>query len=446
MYNLLKGCSVDYDVTFKIVEVFQEDGKKIREVELQSIPAHKVVVAAASPVFRAMFFGALKEKDTVSIIDCGVEAFNVMLEFIYTDKVNLTEGSIIEVLYLAKKYDLEGLYDYCVKFITKNLSRQNVVDFYHGLVQLAETELVDKCLSFMDFNGHHIINNNSIAGLLSEELIKMILQRDTFSAREVDIFDAIKWWVEQQTSDRDQVRTKVREFLPFIRFPVMTLKEVVEIVLPKDILTPDEVCQLLKHFKKESKKEKQFKDKEDIKPISMFNATPRMVGIQFSLPIPDTVGDYSFSDDSPRLDHVHVSGFRHIKFSLYNRVFLRGIELANVPSRLCTPDYKTSLRVTDLDLNEVIARTDFIFKREPFQAPRPGKYELLMTNTIELCPKIKYEILLTVDGPISKPEKKDLRKSVKVDGQKDLDIYFLSEKLGNVFVEECKITAVLFTY
>jgi hypothetical protein len=79
MYNLLKGCSVDYDVTFKIVEVFQEDGKKIREVELQSIPAHKVVVAAASPVFRAMFFGALKEKDTVRIIEQRCQHYEVVM-------------------------------------------------------------------------------------------------------------------------------------------------------------------------------------------------------------------------------------------------------------------------------------------------------------------------------------------------------------------------------
>lgn len=53
----------------------------------EEVPAHKAILATASPVFGAMFYGALKEHDVVSIADSTANAFKEFLQFIYRPKV-----------------------------------------------------------------------------------------------------------------------------------------------------------------------------------------------------------------------------------------------------------------------------------------------------------------------------------------------------------------------
>ncbi|KAI4970135.1 hypothetical protein ZWY2020_001049 [Hordeum vulgare] len=55
----------------------------------QSFAAHKLILAARSPVFMAEFFGNMKEKSSqsVEIEDMEGEVFKALLQFIYTDAV-----------------------------------------------------------------------------------------------------------------------------------------------------------------------------------------------------------------------------------------------------------------------------------------------------------------------------------------------------------------------
>lgn len=67
------------DVSF----VFTQNGKP------ETLPAHKLVLGAGSPVFKAMFFGLLKEKDVVEIVDAQIDEFREFLQFFYLPKVTL---------------------------------------------------------------------------------------------------------------------------------------------------------------------------------------------------------------------------------------------------------------------------------------------------------------------------------------------------------------------
>uniref|UniRef100_A0A183CP26 BTB domain-containing protein n=1 Tax=Globodera pallida TaxID=36090 RepID=A0A183CP26_GLOPA len=101
------------------------------DVHFLILPAHKLILTAASDVFEAMFrFDAqnaktaaagtapLEEIKPVEVPDVEVEAFKAMLSFIYADDVSGLNGdNAISVLYAAKKYDLAKLVDSCVNFL-----------------------------------------------------------------------------------------------------------------------------------------------------------------------------------------------------------------------------------------------------------------------------------------------------------------------------------------
>ncbi|XP_055305910.1 BTB/POZ domain-containing protein 6-B-like [Sitodiplosis mosellana] len=73
---------------------------------IESVPAHKIILSISSPVFETMFYGSLKEKAKIPIVDATAEAFKEFLQLFYLTRVRLTGENIIEVSNLCKKYEV----------------------------------------------------------------------------------------------------------------------------------------------------------------------------------------------------------------------------------------------------------------------------------------------------------------------------------------------------
>lgn len=91
------------------------------------LEAHRLVLAMASPVFGAMFFGNMAEtSESITVKDVQPDAFEKMLEYVYTDQINLTSFDLAcEICYCAKKYILPYLVEKCTKYIWSDLSPKN---------------------------------------------------------------------------------------------------------------------------------------------------------------------------------------------------------------------------------------------------------------------------------------------------------------------------------
>ncbi|XBI12879.1 hypothetical protein VPH35_139686 [Triticum aestivum] len=124
----------------------------------ESFAAHRYILAARSPVFKARFFGDMKDKCSarVEIKDMEAAAFSAMLHFIYTDTVPDLDRPLEEVttmaqhlLVAADMYGLERL-----KLICEiKLSGGITVDAAATTLALAEQhsclKLKAKCLEFI---------------------------------------------------------------------------------------------------------------------------------------------------------------------------------------------------------------------------------------------------------------------------------------------------------
>ena len=99
----------------------------------QEFRAHKAILAARSPVFRAMFQHDMEESRThrVEIRDLEPQVFETMMGFIYTGKAPALHSMADAVLAAADKYCLQRLKAMCEDALCRDLSVENAA---HTLV------------------------------------------------------------------------------------------------------------------------------------------------------------------------------------------------------------------------------------------------------------------------------------------------------------------------
>lgn len=97
----------------------------------REINAHKVVLSAASPYFRAMFTGEMFEskQPRVVIRDVTYEAMVMLVNYAYTATVDITEESVQALLPAACLLQLNGVVSVCCEFLIRQLDATNCLGF-----------------------------------------------------------------------------------------------------------------------------------------------------------------------------------------------------------------------------------------------------------------------------------------------------------------------------
>ncbi|RCV39118.1 hypothetical protein SETIT_8G198100v2 [Setaria italica] len=137
----------------------------------ETFTAHRNVLAARSPVFKAQLFGWMKEKKAaqIRIDDIEPRVFRAMLHFIYTDSLpEIDEGDIRvmaqHLLVAADRYGLERL-----KLVCEDVLR-NFID----------TSTVATTLALAEQHGCHGLKEGCFKFLESPGIMKAVVAADGF--------------------------------------------------------------------------------------------------------------------------------------------------------------------------------------------------------------------------------------------------------------------------
>ena len=237
------------DVKFVVGDARHEQcGKKV------TIPAHKYVLAISNPVFFAMLYGELAETgDTIEFTDCDSEGFSELLRYVYCDELSLTGNSVMQVLYLAKKFIIPSLVKKCTEFLEHNVDVDNVFSVLPQAKKFDEAQLVSQCWEVLDLRSTEAVNSASFENI-DKELLLEFVERDTLSVKEVDLFKAVQRWAVSECQRRrvkdcgNRKREVLGKALELIRFPLMSQEEFADIVLSADVLNLEEVVAMFRYF------------------------------------------------------------------------------------------------------------------------------------------------------------------------------------------------------
>ncbi|XP_071634206.1 BTB/POZ domain-containing protein 2 isoform X3 [Temnothorax longispinosus] len=225
-----------------------------QEPQQQTLKGHKLFLAMSSPVFEAMFFGGMAEKnDPIPIRDVQPEAFKALLEYIYTDKVELGSFELAcELCYCAKKYMLPSLVEECTKYLWSDLSPKKACRAYEFAKLFEEPVLMDKCLQIIHTRTDEVLKESSWEDVELGTLLKVLDQDALQISSEIELFSALERWAKAECSRKSldptngkSLKSVIGNALLKIRFLSLTPQEFAEGPGMSPLVTKDEALAIL---------------------------------------------------------------------------------------------------------------------------------------------------------------------------------------------------------
>ena len=177
-----------------------------------SMPAHKLVLMASSPYFRAMFempdhFSEGTSKGELTLTD-SVEGdmLEPLLTYFYSGSIEITLDNVESMLYTASLFLLEDLVNSCAGFLESALSMENC----RRILELSQTYslklLQDLAENFIGLHFENLRNDDEFMLNISHSDLCSILERDCLNVPdERSVFTAVSKWVSMDdcaTSDQ----------------------------------------------------------------------------------------------------------------------------------------------------------------------------------------------------------------------------------------------------
>ncbi|XP_037094385.1 kelch-like protein diablo [Pollicipes pollicipes] len=228
--NELRGDTVFCDVVLRVGE--------------QRFPAHKCVLASASPYFKAMFTSQLKESQDEEVTLNGLEPamLEVLLQYAYTGAVVINQSNVQSLMAASNLVQVLAVRDACSLFMEKHMDASNCL----GIHCFAETmnceRLQEVAKSYALTYFSDVAAQEEFLNLSRAKLVELISSDAVNVCREEDVFTAVLNWFSHQPDARKEGFDKVLES---VRLPLLSPYFLHDCVSKQKIVRTSPECQAL---------------------------------------------------------------------------------------------------------------------------------------------------------------------------------------------------------
>ncbi len=224
---------------------FRDEGEFI-DVRLQVgedvFPAHRIVLAANSDYFHAMFTDGMKEsnQEVIELKDESISphVLKIVMDSIYTGDLHVNEENVFEVLAAADHLQVTSVVQLCCDFLliefvqlrfdVPTYCRVWTIAERHGLKDLQEAAEHKMAPMYKEIcESHEFLTQFSADQLFS------LLSRDDLSApSETFVFKSVMQWIKYKKEERMSVAAKV---IGAVRLGLVDIKVVIEELNTEDM-------------------------------------------------------------------------------------------------------------------------------------------------------------------------------------------------------------------
>lgn len=210
-----------------------------------SFPAHKIILAASVPYFRAMFTSDMQESNKSEVKLRGVDevGLKAVVSFIYSGKLEFTELNVQGVLSTASFLGLQNLVEASARYMIKHLSPSNCLGVRAFSTMFDLAEMREKADKFAKSKFAKVFREEEFLNLTVEEVEYFVSDDQISVESEEDIYAAVTRWINNnptQTGEDEEGRSQyVRRLYNHVRFPVLDLNFLKGVVLHNELITSD---------------------------------------------------------------------------------------------------------------------------------------------------------------------------------------------------------------
>ncbi|KAM8799750.1 kelch repeat and BTB domain-containing protein 12 [Eudromia elegans] len=172
--------------------------------EGEKFPCHRVVLAAFSPYFKAMFTCGLAEctQREVELYDISAESVSIILNYMYSADLHLTNQNVQTVAVAAYFMQMEDVFDICQKYMMDHMDASNCVGIYYFAKQIGAEDLSDQAGKYLYQHFAEVSLQEEILEVEVQQLLTLIKSDDLNVSREESILDLVIRWVNHSRKAR----------------------------------------------------------------------------------------------------------------------------------------------------------------------------------------------------------------------------------------------------
>ncbi len=200
------------DITKGLAQLWKEE--KLCDVQLnvegRKLPAHKNVLASASPYFNSMFLRDFKESKDNEVILEGIShtALETILGAIYTKKLKLNNTIVGEVMAGADFLQMDEIAEKCEQHMVTKLSNVTCFQFLKLCEKFNMEEGRAAANEYIIKHFTTLRKNKEFLSISKDALCSYLDHEELNPENEADVFHAAQSWIEHE-KNREQYAVEI---------------------------------------------------------------------------------------------------------------------------------------------------------------------------------------------------------------------------------------------
>ena len=203
--------------------------------------AHRIVLAANTPYFEAMFSGDLDEsrQQSVTLRDVSSEAVKSIIDYCYTSAVHISGDNAECLLSASCLLQIDGVKDACCAYMKKKLDADNCLSVRSLAEVYSCQELFEMANAFSQEHYAEVMKGEEFMNLTADELASLVASDELNVPSEELVFESVLRWAKHGASSRE---AQLAAVLHHVRLPLLTPSYLVSQVSSEPMIRGNQEC------------------------------------------------------------------------------------------------------------------------------------------------------------------------------------------------------------